>query len=85
MCGGDEQHVGPAVIERIAEIANQNLIKEWRKLPQVIAKSHIPLLQAAQQVVELTEAAHLTNTLLPASINRTTNITDMKSIVKTWR
>ena len=38
-------------------------IKEWRKLPHIVSQIHIPLLQAAQQIMELQEAAQISQGL----------------------
>lgn len=43
------------------------------------------ILQAAQQIMELQEAAQINQGLQPANINRGSSLHDMKAIVKTWR
>lgn len=80
---GEDQHANN--LDKIIEQANQRLIQEWRRQPKILSQSHAPLLQAAQQVMELQEAAQLLNTMLAANMNRSPNIHEMKSVVKTWR
>jgi len=41
--------------------------------------------QAAQQVMELQEAAQINQGLQSANVGRDTSVHDMKAIVKTWR
>ena len=41
--------------------------------------------QAAQQVMELQEAAQISQGLQTANVGRDTSVHDMKAIVKTWR
>lgn len=41
--------------------------------------------QAAQQIIELQEAAQINAGLQPANIGRNTSLHDMKTVVKTWR
>lgn len=72
-------------IERLVEVSSNLAIKEWRRLPSVVSHIHVPLLQAAQQIMELQEAAQINQGLQPANINRSSSLHDMKAIVKTWR
>lgn len=41
--------------------------------------------QAAQQIIELQEAAQINSGLQPANLGRNTSLHDMKTVVKTWR
>lgn len=41
--------------------------------------------QAAQQIIELQEAAQINAGLQPANLGRNTSLHDMKTVVKTWR
>ena len=41
--------------------------------------------QAAQQIMELQEAAQIHTGLQPPNVGRSTSLHDMKAIVKTWR
>lgn len=41
--------------------------------------------QAAQQIIELQEAAQINTGLQPANLGRNTSLHDMKTVVKTWR
>lgn len=43
------------------------------------------LIQAAQQIIELQEAAQINAGLQPANLGRNTSLHDMKTVVKTWR
>lgn len=57
-------------------------MKEWRRLPHIVSHIHLPLLQAAQQIMELQEAMQIHQGLLHG---RSSSLHDMKAIVKTWR
>jgi len=57
-------------------------MREWRRLPRIVSHVHLPLLQAAQQIMELQEALQIHQGLLHG---RSTSLHDMKAIVKTWR
>lgn len=80
ICNSEDQHLN--AVERYVEIASTLCMREWRKLPQIVSHIHLPLLQAAQQIMELQEAAQIHQGLMLA---RTTSLHDMKAIVKTWR
>lgn len=71
----DTQHI-PSV-EKYVEIASALCMREWRRLPKVVSHVHLPILQSAQQVMELQEASQLHQQPL--------KIPDIKAIVKTWR
>lgn len=43
------------------------------------------VIQAAQQIMELQEAAQIHTGLQPPNVGRSTSLHDMKAIVKTWR
>ena len=47
--------------------------------------SHGFVAQAAQQIMELQEAAQINQGLQPTNIGRDSSLHDMKAIVKTWR
>ena len=57
MCHPEEQH--PNMVERYVELASSLCIREWRRLPAIVSHVHLTTLQAAQQVVELQEAAQI--------------------------
>ncbi|GBP38089.1 hypothetical protein EVAR_95217_1 [Eumeta japonica] len=80
ICAGGEQQLGG--VERHAEAAAAQCLREWRRLPRVVSHAHLPLLRAAQQLMELSEAAQIHTGLLHS---RPTSLHDMKAIVKTWR
>ncbi|XP_052224459.1 transformation/transcription domain-associated protein-like isoform X9 [Dreissena polymorpha] len=83
ICHPDEHHLN--MIERLVELSSNLAIKEWRRLPHIVTHIHVPLLQAAQQIMELQEAAQINLGLQPANITRSNSLHDMKAIVKTWR
>ena len=72
-------------IERLVEMSSNQAIKEWRRLPRYVTQAHTPLLQAAQRIMELHEAAQIHQGLQPANLGRNQSLHDMKAIVKTWR
>ncbi|KAJ9592433.1 hypothetical protein L9F63_015849, partial [Diploptera punctata] len=76
----EEQHL--SVVERYVEISSSLCMREWRRLPHIVSHIHLPLLQAAQQIMELQEAAQIHQALLHG---RSSSLHDMKAIVKTWR
>lgn len=62
-------------------------LKEWRRLPRLVSPSHMTLLQAAQQIVELQEAFQIQNNLYtlgqaasspPSNINPTSILQEIK-------
>lgn len=83
ICHPDDHHLN--MIDRLVELSSNLAIKEWRRLPHIVTNIHVPLLQAAQQIMELQEAAQINQGLQPANITRSTSLHDMKAIVKTWR
>ncbi|XP_071767936.1 transformation/transcription domain-associated protein isoform X1 [Centroberyx gerrardi] len=83
ICHPEEQQLN--YIERLVEMASSLAIREWRRLPHIVSHVHTPLLQAAQQIIELQEAAQINAGLQPASLGRNTSLHDMKTVVKTWR
>ncbi|CAK1549719.1 unnamed protein product [Leptosia nina] len=80
ICAGGEQQLGG--VERHAEAAAAQCLREWRRLPRLVSHAHLPLLRAAQQLMELSEAAQIHTGLVHS---RPTSLHDMKAIVKTWR
>ncbi|XP_030041101.2 transcription-associated protein 1 isoform X2 [Manduca sexta] len=80
ICAGGEQQLGG--VERHAEAAAAQCLREWRRLPRLVSHAHLPLLRAAHQLMELSEAAQIHTGLLHS---RPTSLHDMKAIVKTWR
>ncbi|XP_028844478.1 transformation/transcription domain-associated protein isoform X1 [Denticeps clupeoides] len=83
ICHPEEQQL--TFIERLVEMASSLAIREWRRLPHIVSHVHTPLLQAAQQIIELQEAAQINLGLQPANLGRNTSLHDMKTVVKTWR
>lgn len=76
----EEQHLSS--VERYVEMASAMCMREWRRMPPIVSHMHLPILQAAQQIMELQEANQIHQGLLPC---RNTSLHDMKAIVKTWR
>uniref|UniRef100_A0A671N987 Transformation/transcription domain-associated protein-like n=1 Tax=Sinocyclocheilus anshuiensis TaxID=1608454 RepID=A0A671N987_9TELE len=83
ICHPEDQQLN--FIERLVEMASSLAIREWRRLPHIVSHVHTPLLQAAQQIIELQEAAQINAGLQPANLGRNTSLHDMKTVVKTWR
>lgn len=83
ICNPEEQQLN--FIERLVEMASSLAIREWRRLPHIVSHVHTPLLQAAQQIIELQEAAQINAGLQPTNLGRNTSLHDMKTVVKTWR
>ncbi|KAM5151825.1 transformation/transcription domain-associated protein [Mantella aurantiaca] len=83
ICHPEEQQLN--YIERLVEMASSLAIREWRRLPYVVSHVHTPLLQAAQQIIELQEAAQINAGLQPTNLGRNNSLHDMKTVVKTWR
>ncbi|XP_077358463.1 transformation/transcription domain-associated protein isoform X1 [Festucalex cinctus] len=83
ICHPEEQQLN--FIERLVEMASSLAIREWRRLPHIVSHVHTPLLQAAQQIIELQEAAQINAGLQPANLGRNNSLHDMKTVVKTWR
>ena len=48
ICHPDEPHLSN--VEKLVDLATNQCMKEWRKLPSIVSHVHIPYLQAAQQV-----------------------------------
>jgi len=49
ICSTEEQNL--TVVDRYVDSANQICIKDWRRLPHLVSTAHVPILQAAQQVL----------------------------------
>jgi transformation/transcription domain-associated protein len=70
------------VLGKYIELASTASIQEWRSLPKIVSHVHIPVLQFAQQIMELQEAGQIQQDLLR---KMALPFHDMKSIIKTWR
>ena len=64
------------------ELASNACLQEWRRLPIIVSHMHIPILQVAQQIMELQEASQIHQDL---QRKQALPFHDMKSIIKTWR
>lgn len=51
----DEPHL--SAVERYVEVASVLCMREWRRLPPIVSHIHLPILQAAQQIMELQEVS----------------------------
>ncbi|XP_028982080.1 transformation/transcription domain-associated protein [Diachasma alloeum] len=80
ICHSEDQHLN--AVERYVELASGLCMREWRRLPHIVSHIHLPLLQAAQQIMELQEAMQIHQGLIHG---RSSSLHDMKAIVKTWR
>ncbi|RZF45958.1 hypothetical protein LSTR_LSTR008335 [Laodelphax striatellus] len=78
----EQQRHNLAEVERYVKVASGLCMKEWRRLPHIVSHIHLPLLQAAQQIMEVQEAALIHQGLLP---EQSDSLHDMKTTVKTWR
>ena len=68
-------------VDRYVEMASASCLQEWRRLPTVVSHIHIPILQSAQQIMELQEASQIHQGLQRV---KTLPFHDMKGVVKTW-
>jgi transformation/transcription domain-associated protein len=64
-------------VDKYVEISSALCMREWRRLPPIVSHIHLPILQSAQQIMELQEASQIHQTPL--------KVPDMKAVVKTWR
>ncbi|KAL3994636.1 FAT domain family protein [Acanthocheilonema viteae] len=74
-------------INRELEAAREDLIMEWKRLPEIISFSHVSILQAANLIQEVQEASVLTNhPEVSGQVSLPSNpVGDVKSVVKAWR
>lgn len=83
ICNHDD--VSPAAalqgVEESFLLATSFCVQTWKKLPHIITNAHIPLLQAAQQLLELNEAKSLHLSLY--GVNRN-GIHELRTILKAW-
>jgi transformation/transcription domain-associated protein len=49
ICHPEDPHL--SVVERYVELSSGLCMREWRRLPHIVSHVHLPLLQAAQQVI----------------------------------
>jgi len=69
------------MVDESFHLATSYCIQTWKKLPHIITNAHIPLLQAAQQLLELNEAKSLHLSLY--GVNRN-GIHELRTILKAW-
>lgn len=69
------------LVDESFHLATSYCIQTWKKLPHIITNAHIPLLQAAQQLLELNEAKSLHLSLYGASRNP---MHELRTILKAW-
>ncbi|XP_055697058.1 transcription-associated protein 1 isoform X2 [Phlebotomus papatasi] len=70
-------------VETYVEMASKLCMREWRRLPHIVSHIHLPILQVAQQIMELQEANQIHQGL--QQVKMSSSLHDMKAIVKTWR
>ncbi|XP_043460946.1 transformation/transcription domain-associated protein-like [Leptopilina heterotoma] len=73
---GEEKNL-PLIDEHISN-ATKQCIREWKKLPRLISRSHFSLLQAAEKIADLRDAKFIHENLDP---NQTANL---RKIIYTW-
>ncbi len=83
LCYPDEQRL--SAVEKLIEAASIQSIKQWRRLPSIVAAAHIPLLQLSQQIMELQEATTIHSGLQSGGLNRQPFQAEVKTIFKTWK
>lgn len=76
------QKESTTAVSKHIETASNACLQEWRRLPSIVSHIHIPILQVAQQIMELQEASQIHQDL---QRKQALPFHDMKSIVKTWR
>lgn len=76
----EEQHLSS--VETFVEMSSKLCMREWRRLPPIVSHIHLPILQVAQQIMELQEASQIHQGLIQG---KASSLHDMKAIVKTWR
>lgn len=69
------------MVDESFHLATSYCIQTWKKLPHIITNAHIPLLQAAQQLLELNEAKSLHLSLY--GVNRN-GMHELRTILKAW-
>lgn len=69
------------MVDESFHLATSYCIQTWKKLPHIVTNAHIPLLQAAQQLLELNEAKSLHLSLY--GVNRN-GIHELRTILKAW-
>ncbi|CAG9537664.1 unnamed protein product [Cercopithifilaria johnstoni] len=74
-------------INRELDAARDDLITEWKRLPDAVSFSHVSILQAANLIQEVQEASVLTNhPEVSGQVSLPSNpVGDVKSVVKAWR
>lgn len=69
------------LVDESSHMATSYCIQTWKKLPHIVTNAHIPLLQAAQQLLELNEAKSLHLSLY--GVNRS-GVHELRTILKAW-
>ena len=83
LCYPDEQRLN--AVEKLIEAASIQGVKQWRRLPGIVANSHISLLQLSQQIMELQEATTIHTGLQTGGLNKQLFQTEVTTIFKTWK
>ncbi|VDN51198.1 unnamed protein product [Dracunculus medinensis] len=87
----DEEMIVSKMAENLLNAANEELIKEWARLPSFISSSHVHILQAIQMSQEIREAT-VTYKQLVEDKNKISEsawmssvLNYLRSVLKTWR
>ncbi|BFZ54613.1 transcription-associated protein 1 [Savitreella phatthalungensis] len=71
---------------RICDDGMQLALRKWHQLPPMVSQTHLPLLQAFQQFVELHEASQIYHSLANTTAqNLEAKSHELKHILQTWR
>ena len=71
------------LIEHLFRQAYMCVLKDWRRLPKMVAKSHVPLLQLCHSLQESYESAR--TILRFQQVQCAQDAPDMKTLLSTWR
>ena len=82
LCFPEEQRL--SAVEKLIEAASLLAVKHWRRLPGIVAHSHVSLLQLSQQIMELQEATTIHNGLQSGGLTRQPFQNEVTTIFKTW-
>lgn len=76
-----EDHSDIGLVDESFHMATSYCIQTWKKLPHIVTNAHVPLLQAAQQLLELNEARSLHLSIFG---HRSGGIHELRTILKAW-
>lgn len=81
---GTSEEQNLAVVEKAKNDAVALSLQAWASLPTIVSHSHTPILEAAQQIVELVESSQLCHAMHPSKLMRNPG-PDLSSLVELWR